>query len=57
MQIWKYTSIHVEKYECEKCKRVCKESKYIYMKKVTFSGNVNKETDKIKKKYIRIANM
>ena len=57
MQIWKYTSIHVEKYECEKCKRVCKESKYIYMKKVTFSRNVNKETDKIKKKYIRIANV
>ena len=32
MQIWKYTSIHVEKSECEKCKRVCKESKYIYEK-------------------------
>ena len=29
VQIWKYTSIHVEKYKCEKCKRVCKESKYI----------------------------
>ena len=29
LQIWKYTSIHVEKYKCEKCKRVCKESKYI----------------------------
>ena len=23
-------NIHVEKYKCEKCKRVCKESKYIY---------------------------
>ena len=32
MQIWKYTNIHVEKYKCEKCKRVCKESKYIYIK-------------------------
>ena len=28
MEIYKY----VEKYECEKCKRVCKESKYIYEK-------------------------
>ena len=31
MQIGKYTNIHVEKYKCEKCKRVCKESKYIYI--------------------------
>ena len=30
MQIWKYTNIHVEKYKCEKFKRVCKETKYIY---------------------------
>ena len=22
------TNVHVEKYQCEKCKRVCKESKY-----------------------------
>ena len=28
----KYTNIHIEKYKCEKCKRVCKESKYIYIK-------------------------
>ena len=27
-----YTNIHVEKYKCEKCKRVCKERKYIYKK-------------------------
>ena len=27
----KYTNIHVEKYKCEKCKRVCKESNYIYI--------------------------
>ena len=31
-QIWKHTNIHVEKYKCEKCKKVCKESKYIYEK-------------------------
>ena len=30
--MWKYTNIHVEKYKCEKCKRVCKERKYIYKK-------------------------
>ena len=30
VKIWKleYTNVHVEKYQCEKCKRVCKESKY-----------------------------
>ena len=27
-----YINIHVEKYKCVKCKRVCKESKYIYKK-------------------------
>ena len=32
IQIWKYKNIHVEKYECKKCKRVCTESKYIYKK-------------------------
>ena len=32
IQIWKYTNIHVEKQKCEKYKRVCKESKYIYKK-------------------------
>ena len=32
IQIRKYTNIHVEKYKCEKCQRVCKESKYIYKK-------------------------
>ena len=26
-EIWKYAIIHVEKYKCEKCKGVCKESK------------------------------
>ena len=31
MKIWKYTNIHVEKYKCEKCKRVCKEIIYIYI--------------------------
>ena len=43
MEISKYTW---RKYE--KCKRVCKESKSIYMKnyKVTSSRNVNKETNK-----------
>ena len=29
--IWTYTNIHEEKSNCEKCKRVCKESKYIYI--------------------------
>ena len=32
IQIWKYANIHVEKYKCEKCKRVCKESKCMYKK-------------------------
>ena len=39
MKIWKYTimkirkynNIDVEKYKCEKCKRMCKEIKYIYI--------------------------
>ena len=30
MEIYKYTC---KKYKCEKCKRVCKESKYIYIYK------------------------
>ena len=30
--MWKYTNIHVGKYKCEKCEKVCKESKYIYKK-------------------------
>ena len=30
IQILKYTKVHVEKWKCEKCKRVHKESKYIY---------------------------
>ena len=30
--MWKYTNVHVEKYRCEKCKRVFKESKDIYKK-------------------------
>ena len=30
--IWKYTNIRVGKDKCQKCKRVCKESKYIYKK-------------------------
>ena len=58
IQIWKYINIHVEKYKCEKCKRECKESKYIYIKnyKVTSNRNVNKETNKQKKrKYAKIA--
>ena len=44
--------MHVEKYKCEKCKRVCKERKYIYIYiyiyknyKVTPNRNVNKETN------------
>ena len=40
MKIWKYRNmgicrdIHAEKYKYEKCKRVCKESKYIYWRKL-----------------------
>ena len=30
--MWKYTNVHVEKYRCEKCKRVFKDSKHIYKK-------------------------
>ena len=42
--------MHVEKQKCEKCKRVCKERKYIYIYiykncKVTPNRNVNKETN------------
>ena len=32
MQIWQYTNVNVERYRCEKCKRVCKENKYIFEK-------------------------
>ena len=32
VKIWRHTNIHVEKYKREKCKRVCKESKYMYKK-------------------------
>ena len=28
IQIWKCTNMQVEKYKCEKYKKVCKESKY-----------------------------
>ena len=42
IQIWKYANAHVEKYRCEKCKRVCEESKYMCKNyKVTSSTNVN----------------
>ena len=41
MQIWKYTNAHVEKYRCEKCKRVCKESKYILMLDLQIWKNTN----------------
>ena len=40
--------MHVEKYKCEKCKRVCKESKYIHIKKPS------KETIYKNKKYIEM---
>ena len=30
MHIWKYINMHIEKYKCEKCKRLYKERKYIY---------------------------
>ena len=32
IQIRKDTNIDIEKYKCEKCKKVCKETKYIYKK-------------------------
>ena len=32
MKIRKYNNIDIEKYKCEKCKRMCKEIKYIYEK-------------------------
>ena len=34
IQIWKYTNINKEKYKWEKCKIVCKEIKYVYIKKL-----------------------
>ena len=50
--------MHVEKYKCEKCKRVCKESKYICIKnhKVTPNRNVNKDTNKPNKEKIYKSN-
>ena len=50
MQIGKYTNIHVEKYKCEKCKRVCKESKYIYI----YIKPSKEKIYKNNKKYIKI---
>ena len=41
MQIWIYTHIHIEKYKCEKYKRVRKESKYMYMKNYKARSNRN----------------
>ena len=32
--------MHVEKYKCEKCKRVCKEHKYIYIYKSKQRKNI-----------------
>ena len=32
MKIRKNNNIHVEKYKCKKCKRICKEIKYKYEK-------------------------
>ena len=29
VQMWKYANIHLEKYKCEKCKRVCMYNVYI----------------------------
>ena len=60
VQIWKYKNhilkyknIHVEKYKLEDCKRVCKESKYIYINyKVTSNRNFSKETNKRNKEKI-----
>ena len=55
MEIYKYT---YKKYKCEKCKRVCKESKYIYTKnyKVVSNRNVKLNKEKIYKsnKYIEM---
>ena len=58
IQIWKYTNIHAEKYKCEKCKRVCKESKYIYIKnhKLTSSRKVYNDTNKPNKEKIYKSN-
>ena len=59
MQIWKYTNIRGQcKCKCRKCKRVSKESKYLYMKKynVRSNRNVNKQANKQNKEkhiYIR----
>ena len=51
MEIYKYAC---KKYKCEKCERVCKESKYIYKKnyQITLNRNVNKETNKQNKEKI-----
>ena len=47
--------MEIYKYTCEKCKRVCKESKYIYMKnyKVTSNRKVNKGENKQNKEKIQ----
>ena len=62
MQIWKYTNVHVEKYRCQKRKRVLLYIKnvniYIKNYKVTSNRNVNKETNtQNKEKYIKITNI
>ena len=45
--------MQVEKYKCEKCKRVCKESIY----KVTSIRNFNRDTNKPNKEmYIKTTN-
>ena len=46
--MWKYTNIHVERYKCEKCKRVWKESKYFDMKKCKVTSNRNVKPNKVK---------
>ena len=49
--MWKYKNIYVGKYKCEKCKRVCKESKYIYIYnyKVTSNRDIKPNKEKIYK--------
>ena len=61
MKIWKYTNMEIYKYTCrkkkfQKCKRLCKESKYLYIKSYKLTSHRNAKPNK-KKEYIKSRNI
>ena len=55
MRIWNHKNSHVEEFKCEKCKGICKGSKYIYMKNNIVIYNRNVSTEKNEQiKYMEI---